>query len=233
MHSLQKILFSLPMWFGNVLCSCNFSSSLRLLQPCSQFLHQPCSLFFLKYAELLVHCYCPSWDYRWETRDTSDRIICGRCARWKHQGWNMLLCRSLDQVQPEVIVWCVRAIGNTGPDRTHWQNVSAFTQKGPSINDLIAVSCCGQSIWGTFEAYWTPESNYDWCWVQRLVLWRFSFVVCLCLFSCSLPFNATRTSVSIVAHDQSLFTSYRFLKWKKEKKKTQTRLIFPYGFFGF
>jgi len=84
------------------------------------------SLFVYYFTELFVHCYCSSKGHWWATRYVGDRVICGGCAWWKYQGWNMLLCWGPDQVQPEVTGWCVRAFGCARPDRTHWQNVSMW-----------------------------------------------------------------------------------------------------------
>lgn len=75
--------------------------------------------FSLNFAELLLCHYRPSRDHWWEARDIGDRVICGGCARWEYKGWNMLLCGSPYQLQPQVPDWCLRAFSCAWPDRTN------------------------------------------------------------------------------------------------------------------
>lgn len=57
---------------------------------------------FDTFSELLIHHNCPSGEHWREARYPCDRVVRGGCAWWQHKGWDMLLRRGCDQVQPQV-----------------------------------------------------------------------------------------------------------------------------------
>ena len=80
---------------------------------------QPGFTFYFA-PELFFNHFPPSRDHWWTTRDSGDWIFCGGCAWWEHEGWNMLLCRSFNQVQSQITSRCLRAPCSAGPNRAHW-----------------------------------------------------------------------------------------------------------------
>lgn len=84
------------------------SSIIMLTQSC-----------YVEYAELFFHNHSSSRGHWRKTRYNGDWIICGGCAWWEHQGWDLLLCGGFDQVQPKLFGWCLGEDGGAGPNRSH------------------------------------------------------------------------------------------------------------------
>lgn len=59
------------------------------------------------YTELLINYYSSPWDNQWWAGHFSHRIICRWCARRKHYRGNLLLCRGINQLQPQILSRCL------------------------------------------------------------------------------------------------------------------------------
>lgn len=84
---------------GFYMHTCLHLQSLCLLKAYSSILLMIC---VATSSELLIHHNSPPREHRRAARDARDWVLCGRCAGWQHKGWDMLLCRGRDQVQPHV-----------------------------------------------------------------------------------------------------------------------------------
>ena len=91
-------------------CTCLHRWSLRLLKAYS-LIHILMSCVATS-SELLIHHNRPPGEHWREARDACDWVLCGRCARRQHKGWDMLLCRGRDQVQPHISRGGVRAVSS-------------------------------------------------------------------------------------------------------------------------
>lgn len=125
-------------------------------------------IFASMMTELFFYHFSPSGDYWWATRNSSDRILFGGCTWREHQGWDMLLCHSLNQVQPQISCRCIRKASFAGPNWTHW-------------------SCVRASFWNYLYAWIKCLHEFKipdvWCtsrnWVELLILLVMLWPLCI------------------------------------------------------
>ena len=118
----------------------------------------------MEFAELFFHNNSSSWGDWGETWNNGDWIICGGCAWWEHQGWNLLLCGGFDQVQPKLSGWCLREDGSPRPNRSHqplsmsrgewsWFMDPLLSDPSSSVNMVGVFLPCSQKFWKFFPLY--------------------------------------------------------------------------------
>lgn len=78
---------------------------------------------FLFFSELLFNHFPPFRDHWWKNGDLGARVLCGGRSWRKHQGWDMLLRRSFDQMQSQVTCWYLRAACIAGSHGAHWSDM--------------------------------------------------------------------------------------------------------------
>ena len=73
------------------------------------------------FSELFIYHVPPPGNHWWKARYSGNWIFCGGCAWGEHQGRDLLLRWSFDQVQSQITCWCLRRACRAG---LHWTNRS-------------------------------------------------------------------------------------------------------------